>query len=66
MPVFGLDLELDGLPCDSFFWKKVALWFFGLNMLYALPDCVFWHVFHTSVLQNIYIPKLVENVSCNP
>ena len=53
---FGLELE-----CG---WATLC--FLGLDAPSAFPDCVFYHVFHSCVLQNMLVPKLVESVSKNP
>jgi hypothetical protein len=53
---FSLELE--------FGWATLC--FFGLDAPFAFPDCVFCHVFHSCILQNMLVPKLVESVSKNP
>ena len=53
---FGLEFE--------FGWATLC--FFGLDVHFAFLDCIFCHVFHNYVLQNMLVPKLVERVSKNP
>ena len=51
-------------PCGAFSpefefgWSTLC--FFGRDAHSAFPDCVFCHVFHNYVLQNMLVPKLVE------
>ena len=63
----GFQARLRVHPCGAFGPKLECGWatlcFLGLDVPFAFPDCVFYHVFHSCVLQNMLVPKLVESVS---